>query len=143
MEFSIFLLIYLFFSSFLIIISLLMLYSYLKKWIFKKQFSIFNHWLAALLLIIIPLLSYLYLMYLDDRFDYRRTSNSDLFSFRIIGFLLSALFITYLELTTNLKKIKFFLIFTVFFICTYISTLSIYLFFSKIYWFFSKPNIGS
>lgn len=132
-----FLLIYLFLSALLIIIFLLTFYSCLKKWGFKKQFSIFNHWFAALLLIIIPLLLYLYLMHLDDRYDYdgRLSSDSILFSFRIVGFLLSALFVTYLELTKNLRKVKFFFVFTVFFIFTYISTLSICL-------FFAKPTMG-
>lgn len=94
-----------FIFAFLIVIIVLPLY---LKWPRKeeeteKHFGFFYHWFDPLILILIPLLLYIKLA---EEYD-----KDDQWGPIILGFVLSLIFIFYIELTSRFKKVRLFYFF--------------------------------
>ncbi|WP_346274814.1 hypothetical protein [Leptospira santarosai] len=95
-----------FIFAFLIVIIVLPLY---LKWPRKeeeteKHFGFFYHWFDPLILILIPLL--LYIKLLAEKYN-----KYDEWGPIILGFVLSLIFIFYIELTSRFKKVRLFYFF--------------------------------
>ncbi|MGQ2849919.1 hypothetical protein [Leptospira interrogans] len=90
----------------LIVIIVLLLYfkSPLKKGETEKHFSFLYHWFDLLILILIPLL--LYIKLLAEKYNKDDEEGSI-----ILGFVLSLIFIFYIELTSRIKKVRLFYFF--------------------------------
>lgn len=105
-------LLFLFILSFVGIIPLIVLYSISRKMRDKKVPSIFSYTFEMSLLIIMPIVMYLGLIEIDDRQLY-----SGLVSAPFLGFILTVLFIVYLEFVDRSLKVKF----SVFLVLSWIS----------------------
>ncbi|EMO31924.1 hypothetical protein LEP1GSC175_2988 [Leptospira santarosai str. HAI821] len=94
-----------FIFAFLIVIIVLTLY--LKSPLIERkieiQFLFFSHWIDPLILILIPLLLYIKLA---EEYD-----KDDQWGPIILGFVLSLIFIFYIELTSRFKKVRLFYFF--------------------------------
>ncbi|EMO91862.1 putative membrane protein [Leptospira interrogans str. UI 13372] len=90
----------------LIVIIVLLLYfkSPLKKGETEKHFSFLYHWFDLLILIFIPLL--LYIKLLAEKYNKDDEGGSI-----ILGFILSLIFIFYIELTSRFEKVRLFYFF--------------------------------
>ncbi|WP_061295743.1 hypothetical protein [Leptospira interrogans] len=82
------------------LIVIIVLPLYLKE---RKMDSFFYHWIDLLILIFIPLLFYIKLMEEYGKYDEGRSI--------ILGFVLSLIFIFYIELTSRFKKVRLFYFF--------------------------------
>ncbi|EKO06165.1 hypothetical protein FH593_05320 [Leptospira interrogans] len=87
------------------LIVIIVLPLYLKSPLLKerKMDSFFYHWIDLLILIFIPLLLYIKLMEEYGKYDEGRSI--------ILGFVLSLIFIFYIELTSRIKKVRLFYFF--------------------------------
>nr|WP_235594878.1 hypothetical protein [Leptospira santarosai] len=92
----------------------------------KKAPSIFSYTFEISLLIIMPIVMYLGLIEIDDRQLY-----SGLVSAPFLGFILTVLFIVYLEFVERSSKVKFSVFLVLSWICTALTWL-----------FFPSTNIG-
>ncbi|WP_253270939.1 hypothetical protein [Leptospira santarosai] len=92
----------------------------------KKAPSIFSYTFEISLLIIMPIVMYLGLIEIDDRQLY-----SGLVSAPFLGFILTVLFIVYLEFVERSSKVKFSVFLVLSWICTVLTWL-----------FFPGTNIG-
>nr|WP_155118524.1 hypothetical protein [Leptospira santarosai] len=113
-------LLFLFILSFVGIIPLIVLYSISRKMRDKKVPSIFSYTFEISPLIIMPIIMYLGLIEIDDRQFY-----SGLVSAPFLGFILTVLFIVYLEFVDRSLKVKF----SVFLVLSWICTALTWLFF--------------
>nr|WP_029762030.1 hypothetical protein [Leptospira interrogans] len=93
---------FLFILSLFGIVPLTVLYSIFREMGSKKVPSIFNYRLEMLLLILMPILIYLHLLDIDDRQAF-----SAIVAVPFLGFILTVLFIIYLEFVNRLVKVKF------------------------------------
>ncbi|WP_082281188.1 hypothetical protein [Leptospira kirschneri] len=116
-------LLFLFILSLVGIIPLIVLYSISRN---KKVSSIFNYTFEMSLLIIMPIVMYLGLIEIDNRQDF-----AGLFSAPFLGFILTVLFIVYLEFVNRSLKVKFSVFLVLAWICTALTWL-----------LFPEANIG-
>ncbi|ULH28698.1 hypothetical protein [Leptospira weilii] len=93
---------FLFILSLFGIVPLTVLYSIFREMGSKKIPSIFNYRLEMLLLILMPILIYLRLLDIDDRQAF-----SAIVAAPFLGFILTVLFIIYLEFVNRSVKVKF------------------------------------
>lgn len=118
----------LFILSFVGIIPLIVLYSISRKMRDKKVPSIFSYTFEISLLIIMPIVMYLGLIEIDDRQLY-----SGLVSAPFLGFILTVLFIVYLEFVERSSKVKF----SIFLVLSWICTALTWFFFQEAIEFFN------
>ncbi|EKO50532.1 hypothetical protein LEP1GSC046_2470 [Leptospira kirschneri serovar Bim str. 1051] len=102
------------------LIVIIVLPLYLKSPLLKerKMDSFFYHWLDLLILILIPLLLYIKLTEEYDNYDEGGSI--------ILGFVLSLIFIFYIELTQRFKKVRLFYFFV--FACSCAALISFFIY---------------
>ncbi len=113
---------FLFILSLFGIVPLTVLYSIFREMGSKKVPSIFNYRLEMLLLILMPILIYLRLLDMDDRQAF-----SAIVSAPFLGFILTVLFIVYLEFVNRSIKVKF----SIFLILSWACAVLTWLFYPK------------
>ncbi|WP_061247960.1 hypothetical protein [Leptospira alstonii] len=110
-----------FILALLVVIFVLVLY--VKSPVIERDIekvSIFYNWVDLLILIFTPLLLYLLLISLNIR----HSRDWLLVTGPVLGFILSLLYILYVELTRRLKKVRLFYFFIIACVCTILISFS-------------------